>query len=157
MMLYGLLIHPFLFPPLPLHKSTMEDLEMHRRTAERSEAQVPCPQEDIEHSASEGGSIALVALVALVAPGIGVAAPFALERADGTSVTRERSGKQHIGILPVCRGHGGQRCRSHRGREMSSSKNVSVTQVDIKFDGTHPWRICSSRPVADSRPLIGRH
>lgn len=38
---------------------------------------------------------------------------------------------------------------------MSSSKNVPVTQLDIKFDGAHPWRIGSSRPVAHTRLLIG--
>lgn len=81
---------------------------MHRRTAERSEAQVPCPQENIDHSASEGVSIALVVLAALVASGIGVAAPFSLERADGADVSRERSREQHIGILSICRSHGGR-------------------------------------------------
>lgn len=53
-LLCSLFIQPCLFRPISSHESTMEDLEMFWRASERSEAQVPCTQEDIYHSTSKG-------------------------------------------------------------------------------------------------------
>lgn len=42
---YSLLIDPFTaIEANALHKPAMEDLEMHRRPSERSEAEIPCPR-----------------------------------------------------------------------------------------------------------------